>query len=419
MRLLPGFRAIFASLVVASVFVLGTEASAVVFDDGTVHVIDAANSFPAEGVLVTDSPGGATTTLIVVTGGVIGSASSDDLVARDSSEIIIEGGSIAGATVLRDATTGRISGGSFGNTISCNNICTITGGVGRSIIANLGGVIDLSGGDFTTLSPRESGVINFAGGSVDRFEVSSDEVLNMSGGSESGGTSTIQEFGVLNVSGGEMGEGGVIRLFGSGQFRLSGGEIASSLDVRDASRVEIRGDSFNLPAGDVATTSGIISGVLSDGSPLSISFVRASTATITLIEILDSGLFRVDQNGTVIGYSSVDDFIPNQAGSPQGPPISDFATARGFFAFAGKFYAVLADGTVVEYPTSVDFANDMNGTVLGTVSEYANDVGFLGATPIPIIAAPAHHPSSLLTSMALLLVAGMISLLVRSPRAKK
>ena len=48
MRSLPGSYAIPACLVAASVLVLGTEAGAVVFNDGLVHVIDANNSFPLE-----------------------------------------------------------------------------------------------------------------------------------------------------------------------------------------------------------------------------------------------------------------------------------------------------------------------------------------------------------------------------------
>ena len=45
--------------------VLPTEARAITFADGQVHVIDAANSFPFEDVTVQDDPIGATTTVQV------------------------------------------------------------------------------------------------------------------------------------------------------------------------------------------------------------------------------------------------------------------------------------------------------------------------------------------------------------------
>ena len=57
MRPLLGSHAILACFVAALVLVLGTEAGAVVFDDGQVHVIDT-KSFPAEVVDLFDGPDG-------------------------------------------------------------------------------------------------------------------------------------------------------------------------------------------------------------------------------------------------------------------------------------------------------------------------------------------------------------------------
>ena len=56
---------------------------------------------------------------------------------------------------------------------------------------------------------------------------------------------------------------------------------------------------------------------------------------------------------------------------------------------------------IVEYPTAVDFANDLNGTVIDTVPGYATDVGYLGAAPIPIFPAPAlgHTGRAALTAL--------------------
>jgi hypothetical protein len=57
-------------LVGALSILLARNASAVVFDDGLVHVIDAANSFPFESVEAIDSASGDPTTVNVVDGGV-------------------------------------------------------------------------------------------------------------------------------------------------------------------------------------------------------------------------------------------------------------------------------------------------------------------------------------------------------------
>ena len=177
------------------------------------------------------------------------------------------------------------------------------------------------------------------------------------------------------------------------------------------------GTSFNFPPGDITVLQSTLTGALADGSPISVDFGRASTATITLRDLGRLDILRVDQTGSVIAYANIDDFITNQNGMVLGPPVSDFTTARGFFSVAGKFYAVLGDGTIVQYSTALDFANDFNGTEIGTVAEYASDVGFLGATPIPIIPAPALHGWSLLILMIFLLGAGFISLLILAPRA--
>ncbi len=130
-------------------------------------------------------------------------------------------------------------------------------------------------------------------------------------------------------------------------------------------------------------------------------------------------ILRVDQTGTVVAYSTINDFITNQGGAALGPPIGDFATARGFFSAAGKFYAVLADGTIVQYSSALDFANDTNGAVIGTVPEYATDVGFLGAIPIPTFAAPALRPASVLALVALLTGAGLVALAFRRRRSRR
>jgi hypothetical protein len=60
----------------AVLLLLGGDATAVVFDDGQLHVIDAANSFPLESVFILDGPAQATTAVTIVDGGVVGLAGS-------------------------------------------------------------------------------------------------------------------------------------------------------------------------------------------------------------------------------------------------------------------------------------------------------------------------------------------------------
>jgi len=47
--------------------------------------------------------------------------------------------------------------------------------------------------------------------------------------------------------------------------------------------VTINGSDFNYPFGEVSDNTGTLTGVLADGTPLSVPFVRASSATITLV----------------------------------------------------------------------------------------------------------------------------------------
>jgi hypothetical protein len=72
----------FTRIFAAALLILGTDAAAITFDDGLVHVIDAGNSFPSESVTVQDGPGAATTTVTMVDGEV-GTTTSGDLVARE------------------------------------------------------------------------------------------------------------------------------------------------------------------------------------------------------------------------------------------------------------------------------------------------------------------------------------------------
>ena len=88
-----------------------SSAHAVTFDDGLLHVIDAANSYRAEDVLVLDGPSGATTTIHLVTGGEIGTISDDSLRLEEHSFVEISGGTIGQTLRLGDFSQAVISSG--------------------------------------------------------------------------------------------------------------------------------------------------------------------------------------------------------------------------------------------------------------------------------------------------------------------
>jgi hypothetical protein len=99
-----------SALILTTGFALLTSAAgAVTFDDGQLHVIDAANSFPLEDVDIFDGPFGAQTTVELIEGGAVGTISGA-LRSFDSSRLIMSGGMSRGIWIS-DSSHGTISGG--------------------------------------------------------------------------------------------------------------------------------------------------------------------------------------------------------------------------------------------------------------------------------------------------------------------
>ncbi len=71
---------------------------------------------------------------------------------------------------------------------------------------------------------------------------------------------------------------------------LRGGEIFGDLYAWDQSIIEIHGTDFNLPLGELGDALGRITGVLLDGTPISVDFEREVGATIRLIPEPDAQL---------------------------------------------------------------------------------------------------------------------------------
>ena len=385
---LTGFRAILACFAAAWFLVLGMEARAVVFDDGADHTIDANNSFPFETVIVLNASS-SLTRVFLVPGGEVGTAIPDgDLVSRDNSWVTMTGGEV-GDDLSGEGTT--------------SSFVFFGGGVVGELQAGGISSVAMSGGTvLNSAFAAEQGGLGVEGGVITGDLVASgDSTVNILGGTIQGDVlqSSAEE---MSIRGGTI--AGSLEATQAGIVKVSGGVIGGDLRALGDSLITIVGIGFNFPAGDVAALSGTLTGTLADLTPLNIDFERASTATIHLEDFGELDILRVvgnGGNGVVAAYADIDDFITNQNGMVLGPGTSAFATARGFFSDAGKFYAVLGDGTIVRYSNVLDFANDVNGTVIDTVPEYAIDAGYVGVAPIPVISAPAlsHSGRAALTAL--------------------
>jgi hypothetical protein len=163
-------------IVAAMLAMLGASAPvhAVTFNDGGTHIIDAANSYPLDPVVVEDSPTGQPTTLIINAGGDIGSISGDGVTVNGSSVVTMNGGSIGlASSSLNGTSTFTLAGGSiFGDVRLCGERAQmrITGGEWGSIHICDGNTnpekLHISGGTGGTIYPGPGGVL-IDGGFVD------------------------------------------------------------------------------------------------------------------------------------------------------------------------------------------------------------------------------------------------------------
>lgn len=295
----PALPALLAALLIAP------PASAVTFNDGAVHVIDAANSFPFDIVGLEDSPGAGITTVRVVGGGQVtainasGSSVVEMLggiasggggnvgIAMEDSSLLLMSGGLAEMIVYRSSATSEISGAAMTSgkgIIATAGILNISGGsvlgsTGDSLVE--GGVVNLSGGDWGNWTVT-GGSLFVSGGTHEGLSTELGGTLEVTGGivRQAGGR------GLTSISGGDIQDVVTGSVAGaSGFVEISGGTISGQLLALGASSMEIAGTGFNFPLGDISPTTGTLLGTLSDGSALNVSFGRASTATITLVAV--------------------------------------------------------------------------------------------------------------------------------------
>ena len=143
--------------------------------------------------------------------------------------------------------------------------------------------------------------------------------LELRQGGVVGGSLTTSDAALVSIRGGSLlgdfiGEdtatlelisgsiGGDVQLRGFATATLRGGQVFGDLYAWDQSLLEIRGSGFNLPFGDLGDAIGRITGVLLDGTPISIDFERAENATIRLVPEPGAQLLAVIAVLTLSGF---------------------------------------------------------------------------------------------------------------------
>lgn len=246
-------------IVALATLVCASGSEAIVFDDGLTHVVDAANSYPFDSAEVRDSSGGAPTHLTLLSGGEIGTGEgfSGALAVFEHSGCEVSGGEVPRLYTYGDSTA-EVSAGEIRGQVNARYSSTVR----------------ISGGSI---------------GSGDRSEsiyIKENARVEMSGGVNE---RSIQVFdaGEIGISGGTIGFGwsdGNLRLTDQASAVVSGGQFNPEFDflVLQESTLTIVGEGFNYAFGEVTPLSGTLEGILADGSAISVTFGRASTARIVL-----------------------------------------------------------------------------------------------------------------------------------------
>lgn len=268
-------NASFTGIFAAALFIVGTDAVAITFNDGLVHIIDSGNSFPFEGVIVEDGPGGTTTTVQIVSGGEVatvlcdGDATCSGLEAFGTSVIDVLGGELAGEVDIFEGATINVSGG----TVSLGNPTQVLTVFDSSVTR-------ISGGTVARLSVKGGVEVTISGGEIQDYFSDSANLVAISGGDFPSGLAAFSVQPVA-ISGGSF--GGDVRARQNATFSISGGAFATSLIALESSTITIFGTNFNFPPGEIEPLTGTLTGTLDEGFPISFNFGRASTASITLI----------------------------------------------------------------------------------------------------------------------------------------
>lgn len=199
--------------------------------------------------------------------------------------------------------------------IRANGVLNMTGGstqqefseegdvrsLGASVVNVFGSTIagDLRAGLFSVscIPPTAS----LEGGSAGRVVASGNGLLIVASGSVTG-DAFAERFGVVELHGGSV--GGDAFTEDSGVVELHGGTLGGMLIAIDDSQIRVFGTNFNYPLGEIPDTSGTLTGVLADGTPIDVPFARASTASI-LVPEPSPGQLGLAAVGTLLGVAAI------------------------------------------------------------------------------------------------------------------
>ena len=293
------------------------DASAVVFDDGLVHVIDSNNSYPDEDVIVRDGPGGAVTTVYIVEGGRVATLSGvpyPKLLLEDNSVAFLSGGSVGnathGAVIADDAQLYMSSGGLSHATVGSgpgsplfelsdgvlsilsvprsdsDPLVRITGGrILRNFLAQ-NGRIELSGGRHDTQIQISDAEFVISGGVFDSWIILSGDATGVIDGGTVYGKVFARGFGRSEPTEVEI-LGGVFRgdfeAEGDALATISGGLFLGRIDAEDDASITIIGRDFNYPFGQIPVGFGRLTGTLADGHRVNNLFQALYGAAIFLV----------------------------------------------------------------------------------------------------------------------------------------
>lgn len=259
-------------------------------------------------------------------------ADVQSMVIYDSSAAALFAGASLGSIDVGNHGTFTMSGGSLGSSdqygsgkvfISGGDVTgstevlffaeiEISGGTLQSMLLQYGSQGRIEGGVVNEIDVYGSDLALSAGTILDGLMIGADSTLVMTGGSVSGpfssvgaasvtlagGTVTgahlcsngpctwsgteIAQTGIafgadVQFTGGSI--GGTLLASNAAHVDWSGGTVGSLVDVRDTSLVVVHGSGFEVdgqpvPYGDLAATSGLLTGTLANGDPLSVSFLQ-------------------------------------------------------------------------------------------------------------------------------------------------
>jgi len=273
------------SVVLASLFLLASEANAVIFDDGGVHRIDGTNSFPAEGVAVADGPGGAPTTVRIASGGEVatelcaGTGFCKGLTVSGSSLVEVRGGEISGLTEVEDDARLAVSGGQL-----------------ESVRMRNRSSVELSAGLLGHLHVRDGRRVLITGGEIRDFLAEGNRTSVLVTGGDFSPVS-VGSATRVTIVGGAFHDG--VRAADSAQVAIAGGSFARALVASGKAHLAVLGTSFNFPFGDIIVAlAGRLEGELATGADLGVGFERDASASLTLVFAeLDEGFEDTDGDG--------------------------------------------------------------------------------------------------------------------------